>query len=103
MAPTPPAIIPFEEASDHIGQEAIVEGRVVDTYRSEKVVRLNFHQDWRNHFNAVIFPEAWPLFPVPPEELFLGQRVRVSGLVEEYRGAPQIIVRKPEQIVTVEE
>jgi len=101
--PTPALVIPFERAADHIGQEATVEGRVVDTYRSEKVVRLNFHQDWRHHFNAVIFPEVWPLFPAPPDELFRGQQVRVRGLIEEYQGAPEIIVRSPEQIAIVAE
>jgi len=95
-------IIPVEQAADYIGLEAVVEGKIVDTYRSERVVRLNFHHDWRHHFNAVIFPEAWPLFPAPPEELFQGRWVRVNGVISEYLGAPQIIVRSPEQIVIVE-
>ena len=102
MLPTPPAIIPAEEAHDHVGQQATVEGMVVDTYRSPKVVFLNFHEDYRHHFSVVIFPEAWPLFPKPPEDLYLHQRVRVTGCIKEYKGAPEIIVGSPEQIVIVE-
>ena len=98
----PPNIIAFEEAINHIGQEMTVEGEVVDTYRSDKVARLNFHHDWTHHFNVVLFPESWSLFPELPDEMFQGQRVRVSGLIQEYRGAPQIIVRSSEQIMIVE-
>ena len=63
---------------------------------------MNFHQDYANHFKVVIFPDDWPKFPEPPEELFLGKKVRVKGLVKEYRGAPEIIVEEPEQIEVVE-
>ena len=56
-------------------------------------------EDWRLHFNVVIFPESWPLFSTPPEDMFRGHRVRVKGLIGEYQGAPQIIVRSPDQIV----
>jgi len=51
---------------------------------------------------VVIFPDAWPKFPGPPEELFLDKKVRVKGLVKEYQGAPEIIVEEPEQIEVVE-
>jgi DNA/RNA endonuclease YhcR with UshA esterase domain len=101
QVPIPVVIVPFEQAGDHMGEKVTVEGTVVDTYRSEKVVRLNFHEDWRHHFNVAMFPEVWPLFPVPPEDMFRGQLVRVRGSVEEYQGAPEIIVRSPEQIVIV--
>lgn len=99
---TPPKVIPFEEAADYIGQEATVEGEVVATYNSGKVVFLNFHEDYRHYFKVVMFPEAWPLFPQPPEELYLHQRVRVTGRIKEYEGAPEIIVESPEQIVILE-
>jgi aspartyl/asparaginyl-tRNA synthetase len=75
-----------------------VEGTVVRTYNAGSVVFLNFHQDYGNHFKAVIFPDDWPKFPEPPEELFKGRLVRVTGVVQEYEGAPEIIVEEPSQI-----
>jgi DNA/RNA endonuclease YhcR with UshA esterase domain len=100
--PVPVVTIPYDQAGYHVGEEVTVTGRVVDTYRSANVVRLNFHENWRQHFNVAIFPEAWSLFPAPPEQLFRDQQVRVKGVVEEYQGAPEIIVRSLEQIVIVE-
>jgi endonuclease/exonuclease/phosphatase family metal-dependent hydrolase len=61
-------------------------------------VHLNFREEWRGTFQAVIFSGAWCDFPAPPEDLFLGREILVSGLVKEYRGAPEIVVDSPAQI-----
>jgi len=101
-APTE-AIISWQDAARYYGQVVTIEGRVVQTYNSGKVVFLNFHQDYSRYFKAVIFPDDWDKFPEPPEELFLDKLVRVTGLVKEYQGAPEIIVEEPAQIEIVEE
>jgi micrococcal nuclease len=96
-------VVSWQDAAQYYGQVVTVEGRVVETYNSGKVVFLNFHQDYRTSFKAVIFPDDWDKFPEPPEELFLDKLVRVTGLVKEYEGAPEIIVEEPGQIEIVEE
>ncbi|MFB0535794.1 MAG: OB-fold nucleic acid binding domain-containing protein [Anaerolineae bacterium] len=101
-SPTPPAVVSWQDAAQYYGQIVTVEGTVVGTYNSGKVVFLNFDKDYENTFKVVIFPDDWPKFPEPPEELFLGKKVRVKGLVKEYQGAPEIIVEEPEQIEVVE-
>jgi len=101
-SPTPPAIVPWQDAAQYYGQTVTVEGTVVDTYNSGKVVFLNFDKDYRSTFKVVIFPDDWPRFSEPPEELFLDKRIRVKGVVKEYQGAPEIIVEEPEQIEVVE-
>ena len=93
----------WQDAAQYYGQVVTIEGSVVATYNSGKVVFLNFHQDYRTHFTAVIFPDDWDKFPEPPEDLFLDMLVRVTGLVKEYEGAPEIIVEEPAQIEIVEE
>ena len=101
-APTE-VVVPWQDAAQYYGQVVTIEGRVVATYNSGKVVFLNFHDDYRTTFKAVIFPDDWGKFPSPPEELFLDKLVRVTGLVKEYEGAPEIIVEEPAQIEIVEE
>ena len=101
-SPTPLAVVSWQNAAQYYGQTITVEGTVVDTYNSGKVVFLNFDEDYQGTFKVVIFPDDWPKFPEPPEGLFLNKKVRVKGLVKEYQGAPEIIVEEPEQIEIVE-
>jgi DNA/RNA endonuclease YhcR with UshA esterase domain len=90
-------VIPFEDAADFVGEKVTVEGTVIRTHNSGNVVFLNFSADIGN-FTAVIFPDDWPKFPSPPENLFYGKLVRIEGVIEEYQGAPEIIIRDPWQI-----
>lgn len=90
--------IPWERAGEHLGANVTVRGVVVRAHKSEKVVHLNFREEWRGTFQAVIFASSWCDFPAPPEELFLGREILVSGKVKEYRDAPEIVVDSPAQI-----
>jgi len=100
----PPAIqvVGWQNAADFNGQTVTVEGQVVATYNSGKVVFLNFDEDYRQTFKIVIFPNAWPLFPQPPEDMYRGRLVRVTGQVQIYQGAPEIIIETPEAIQILE-
>lgn len=98
----PAPVISWREAGRYYGRTMTVEGTVVATYNSGKAIFLNFHPDWRAHFTAVIFASDARRFPAPPESHYLNRKVRVTGLIEEYRGKPEIIVRKPAQIELVE-
>jgi DNA/RNA endonuclease YhcR with UshA esterase domain len=95
-------VVNWQDAATLAGQVAAVEGRVVATYNSGKVVFLNFDQDYSHSFTVVIFPDAWPLFPKPPEDMYQGQLVRVIGQVQIYEGAPEIIVETPDAIEILE-
>ena len=91
-----------EEAASHVGEEATVCGRVVSTHYAERSrgrpTFLNLDRPYPNHvFTVVIWGDDRPHFPTPPEELF-GERVCVHGRITSYRGRPQIVVTKPDQI-----
>lgn len=98
--PTPPAdgVIDWRDAGQYIGQRLTVEGDVVRVYNSGKAAFLNFAPDYRGQFSVVIFASDFDRWPQPPEQVYLGQRVRVSGKIKEYQGAPEIVVEAPEQI-----
>jgi micrococcal nuclease len=91
-------VINWKDADQHYGQYVIVEGTIVDTYNSGDTCFLNFHPDWALHFTIVIFACDFPEFPDRPEIYYLDKRVQVIGIIKEYKGSPEIIVKTPEQI-----
>ncbi|MFQ5595441.1 MAG: OB-fold nucleic acid binding domain-containing protein [Anaerolineae bacterium] len=102
-SPTPagPTIYSWQEAGQHIGEYAAIEGTIVRTYNSGKVIFLNFAEEYQGTFTVVIFADDAGKFPQPPEQLFLNQYIRVVGEIGEYKGAPQIVVNEPAQIEVV--
>lgn len=97
-----PKIISWEDAGKHYGEYTIVEGIVVATYNSGKACFLNFHRNWKRYFTAVIFASSYRKFSFKPEVKYLNKRIRVTGVIKEYQGKPEIIVSNPEQIEIVE-
>ncbi len=96
-----PVIRP-EDAPAYVGQEVIVEGRIVNTYDTGKVTFLDFTRR-REDLSVVIFARDYDKFPDLPARLYRGQRVRVRGLIKRYRGALEIVVEDPAQIQILQE
>jgi micrococcal nuclease len=96
--PVPRAAVSWREADKHYGQNRTVEGKIVATNNTGKVCFLNFDRNWRESFTAVIFAGDFDRFPRHPEEHYLGRTVRVTGLIKEYKGKPEIVLKSPEQI-----
>lgn len=84
-----------------VGQQTTVTGKVSKANTSSSGMHfLNFEG---GEFKAVTPPEAVAAFPEGgPAVLYKGRSVEISGLVEVYRGAPQIKLLKPEQIRLLE-
>jgi len=96
-------VVSWQDAGKYIGRLVTVEGTVVATYRSDKVLMLNFHQDYRKHFKVAVFADKLAQFPEHPEDFYKKQLVRVTGIVKEYEGAPEMVVDEPGQIAVIEE
>ena len=93
-----PTVSP-SEAATHIGQEVVVEGVVSDVGYSadSQTTFLNMGGKYPNHvFTAVIFKSAKPLFP--EARSWEGKKVRISGVVKESRGKPEIVLERAEQV-----
>lgn len=88
------------DAGDYIGDEKIVEGNVVDGYKSDTdTVFLNFEKPYPNQcFTAVIFSSKLMNFPENPQDYYNGKTVRVSGEIKEYKGRTEIILEDSSQI-----
>jgi micrococcal nuclease len=87
-------------AGNYIGKEKIIEGRIVDTYRSKtNTIFLNFDKPYPNHcFVAVIFSSDIYKFPENPEDYYYGKSARIRGEIKEYEGKPEIILSNVKQI-----
>ncbi|MBN2537261.1 thermonuclease family protein [candidate division WOR-3 bacterium] len=94
--------VSWDETDNYYGRLVRVVGTVVATYRSDKVFIMNFHQDYRRHFKAVVFSGDLPKFPPYPEDHYKRRVVRVTGLVKEYQGAAEMILTDPGQIEILE-
>jgi micrococcal nuclease len=95
-------VISWKDADKYYGQTKTVEGKIVASNNTGKVCFLNFHKNWRRYFTAVIFASDFEKFPAHPEDHFLNRVVRVKGLIKEYRGKPEIILKSPNQIRILE-
>lgn len=97
--------ISWEAAATHVGELRIVAGEiVVASHRPEingSPTFLNYHDPFEGYFTALIWGDDRPRFESafgPPEDAFLDRLICVSGLIEEFRGAPEIILRDPAQV-----
>jgi micrococcal nuclease len=90
-------VITWDNAENYYNQYVIIEGTIVDTYNSGIVCFLNFHTDYQ-YFTAVIFACDFSGFPNPPDTYYLDKKVQIIGIIKEYKGSPEIIVKTPDQI-----
>jgi hypothetical protein len=99
-----PPRVPDAEAYRYIGKEATVCGRVADATWMERIrgrpTFLNLGASYPGQtFTVVIWDDARGRFETAPHVLFAGADICVTGLVETYKGKPQIVVRDPARIV----
>jgi micrococcal nuclease len=90
-------VIDWSEAENYYNQYVIVEGIIVDTFNSGNVCFLNFDTNYQ-YFTAVIFASDILGFPFIPESFYLSKKVQIMGIIKEYKGSPEIIVKTPQQI-----
>jgi micrococcal nuclease len=90
-------VISWSDADDYYNHYVIIEGIIINTYNSGRVCFLNFHTDYQ-YCTAVIFACDLPGFAGPPDIYYLGRKVQVIGIIKQYRGSPEIIVKTPDQI-----
>ena len=92
------------EALAHVGERATVCGTVADTnYATASNGRptfLNFDKPFPRHeFTVVIWGSDRSRFPSSPESFYANKTVCANGLIELFRGKPQIIARNESQLV----
>ena len=90
-------VISPEEAANHVGENVTVEGKVFSVYISRKDNSfLNFGGVYpKQVFMAVILARSGSEIDVRKYDQ---KRVSISGLVQLYKGKPEIMVKSENQI-----
>jgi DNA/RNA endonuclease YhcR with UshA esterase domain len=91
------------DAARHVGKRATVCGTVASTHFAAgsrgTPTFLNLDRPYPNQiFTAVIWGEDRSRFGEAPDVYYRDKAVCVSGMIQRYRGKPEIVVRSPEQI-----
>ena len=82
------------EADAHIGESTIVCGEVSQISQTSKATYINFGGIYPKHkFSAVI----WSNNIMPTSE---GSNICITGLIESYKGVPQIVIRSVENQIS---
>lgn len=97
-----PRVVPWREAAAHVGELVTVEGDVASARLAGEGLVLEFAADDPRAFRAVLLIPMITDLPRRPERLYLGRRVRVSGLVRRFQDRPEMILRAPSQIEVVD-
>ena len=91
------------DAEKYVGKEKTVCGMVASaTYAGRtkgQPTFLNLDQPYPNQvFTVVIWGSDRKKFNNPPETLYKGKTICVTGKIKSYKGKPEIIVNDPSQI-----
>src|SRR5262245_23074774 len=89
-----------DQAPQHIGENATVEGVVVAVSTSKRGnTFINFGGVYPNQTFTGWIPAGTPLASDPSIQSLQGKRVKITGLIEPYRGKPEIKVLSRDQII----
>lgn len=102
VATVPPAgYIDHTQAMQYLYQEVTVGLTVTHVYNSGRVIWLMGDGNQETNFKVVIFPNVYYKWPEPPDDYYFGRTIRAHGVIELYRGWPEIVVEDPSQIEVV--
>ncbi len=96
-------VVNYLDAGRYTGEVKTVEGIIVVTSKREDkgIIFLNFHDPYEGYLSVLVWANDWDNFPESPEIYYENRKVRVSGLIQDYSGTPEIIVTDPSQIEIV--
>lgn len=98
-----PGAVSAAAAKDLVDTFQAVAFDVVRTKDTGRVTFLNSHDPYQGHFYVAIFPTDYDKYPAPPAIHFRGRCIVVQGTIELYRGAPQMVLRGPEDVRIVDD
>lgn len=96
--------VSWNEAGNFIGQMKTVCGNVVRTTFAENTTGQPTYLDVGraypdpSRFSVIIWGKQRANFPTPPETMYRGKMICVTGTIQTYKGVAQIEVRTPAQI-----
>jgi len=96
-----PVTITPRQASDHPGEDVVVEGRVHAVHVSRLATVIAFAPNFAG-FTATIHVADLPRFPKNVHETVRDRRVQLRGRIRTYRGRTEMTLNDPAQLVILE-
>ena len=94
--------VPLDSVTNYEGKTITVCSKVQGTFVTKgdkKTTYINFGKPYPNTtFTAVIFESDLPNFKYTPSEYLKDKQVCLTGKITIYKGKPQMIITKEEQI-----
>jgi hypothetical protein len=110
--------VSWTAASNYVGETVAVEGVILYTYSSYSgTTFLDFHTNgntnrnqievgrtysfdfpYQGYFSGAVFSSDTGNFKCSISNFYLNKDVRITGMVQLYKGAPEIIISNPSQI-----
>jgi micrococcal nuclease len=87
-----------QEMKGTTGSFQVVEGWVTNVGSGAGRVFIDFSSDWQRGFSAVIAPEDRRAFRDYDLDGLTAKHVRIRGMVQDFRGRPEIALSNPAQI-----
>ncbi|MGB4101904.1 MAG: thermonuclease family protein [Alphaproteobacteria bacterium] len=88
---------PAEQAADHYGHYAFIQGKVMHTAKIKNKIYLNFGADWRSDFTVMIERHDWSNFRNLDLLALKGRTISVRGFLHEDNG-PMLRATNPAQL-----
>lgn len=95
-------VVPWEEADDHVGSVVTVEGDVATAATTPEGVLIEFEPGNDRAFRAILLVPLVSGLPRHPERLYLGKRIRATGLVRRWGARPEMVLQTSGQIEVVD-
>lgn len=91
----------LDKAKEKQGKSGAFTGKIVKVFspKSNSVVILNFHEDYKKALTAVVESKNFSKFPKLTE--LKGKTVLVTGKFDTFKGAPQINLKTPDQLKVI--
>ncbi len=93
-------VIPLDSVIQYEGQTVTICAKVQGTFKTKNnTIMLNFGKPYPEQtFTVVIFAQNLTNFSYVPETFLKNKEICVTGKVKLYKGSPEIIVKKEEEI-----
>jgi hypothetical protein len=102
VAAVEPPTVSWRDAASRVGDVVSVEGDVARVGVTADTWTLEFAPDDPAAFRAVVLLGLLGRVPANPVRAYTGRRVRVTGLVQQFQGRPEIVVRGTARIAVAD-
>jgi hypothetical protein len=97
-----PTVIDARDAADYVGSTVTVEGDVASARLEPIGMVLELEPVGPTSFRAVLVEALLSTLPRAPERNYQGKRVRITGLLQRFKGRPEIVLESRSQIEVVD-